>query len=123
VRRATPLLLVLVCVELSDIVFAVDSIPAVFGVTKDPFIVYTSNIFAIVNLRSLFTVLANAVDDLPYLRPAVAIVLGFVGAKLGAEYFGYDISTGLSLGVITGLLSGGVGLSLYEKRAAEQEAQ
>jgi TerC family integral membrane protein len=123
VRRATPLLLVLVCIELSDIVFAVDSIPAVFGVTKDPFIVYTSNIFAIVNLRSLFTVLANAVDDLPYLRPAVAIVLGFVGAKLGAEYFGYDISTGLSLGVITGLLSGGVGLSLYEKRAAEQEAQ
>jgi predicted tellurium resistance membrane protein TerC len=123
VRRATPLLLVLVCVELSDIVFAVDSIPAVFGVTKDPFIVYTSNIFAIVNLRSLFTVLANAVDDLPYLRPAVAIVLAFVGAKLGAEYFGYDVSTGLSLGVITALLSGGVGLSLYEKRAAEQEAQ
>eukprot|EP00611_Tribonema_gayanum_P004853 TRINITY_DN14088_c0_g1_i1.p1 TRINITY_DN14088_c0_g1~~TRINITY_DN14088_c0_g1_i1.p1 ORF type:complete len:366 (+),score=122.88 TRINITY_DN14088_c0_g1_i1:51-1100(+) len=101
VRRATPLLLVLVCVELSDLVFAVDSIPAVFGCTRDPFLVYTSNIFAILNLRSLYTVLSNAVGDLEYLRPAVAGVLAFVGAKLAAEYFGYEVDTLLSLGVIS----------------------
>ncbi|CAM9743269.1 unnamed protein product [Ectocarpus sp. 13 AM-2016] len=112
VRRATPLLLVLVCVELSDIVFAVDSIPAVFAVTKDPFIVYTSNIWAILNLRSLFTLLASAVEDLVYLRPAVAAVLGFVGCKIGGEFFGYDVSTELSLGIITGVLAAGVAASL-----------
>ncbi|CAM9394190.1 unnamed protein product, partial [Hapterophycus canaliculatus] len=116
VRRATPLLLVLVCIELSDIVFAVDSIPAVFGVTKDPFIVYTSNIWAILNLRSLFTLLSSAVEDLVYLRPAVAVVLGFVGAKLGSEFFGYCVSTELSLGIITGLLATGVGASLIERQ-------
>ncbi|CBJ26580.1 conserved unknown protein [Ectocarpus siliculosus] len=112
VRRATPLLLVLVCVELSDIVFAVDSIPAVFAVTKDPFIVYTSNIWAILNLRSLFTLLASAVEDLVYLRPAVAVVLGFVGCKIGGDFFGYDVSTELSLGIITGVLAAGVAASL-----------
>eukprot|EP00752_Nemacystus_decipiens_P012890 g11410.t1 len=117
VRRATPLLLVLACIELSDIIFAVDSIPAVFAVTKDPFIVYTSNIWAILNLRSLFTLLSSAVEDLVYLRPAVAIVLGFVGAKIGGEFFGFDVSTELSLGVITGLLGGGIGLSLLERQA------
>ncbi|CAM9134447.1 unnamed protein product [Choristocarpus tenellus] len=116
IRRATPLLLVLLCIEISDIVFAVDSIPAVFGVTKDPFIVYTSNIWAILNLRSLFTLLSSAIEDLPYLRPAVAIVLGFVGGKLGAEFFGYEISTPLSLGIISVLLAGGVALSVLDRR-------
>ncbi|CAN0455962.1 unnamed protein product [Laminaria digitata] len=116
VRRATPLLLVLVCIELSDVIFAVDSIPAVFAVTKDPFIVYTSNIWAILNLRSLFTILSSAVEDLVYLRPAVAVVLGFVGGKLGAEFFGYDVSIETSLGVITGLLGAGVGFSLLERQ-------
>lgn len=79
---------------------------------QDPFIVYTSNIWAILNLRSLFTLLSSAVEDLVYLRPAVAIVLGFVGVKLAGEFFGFDVSTELSLGVITGLLGAGVGLSL-----------
>jgi TerC family integral membrane protein len=115
IKRATPLLLVLVCVELTDILFAVDSIPAVFGITTDPFIVYTSNIFAILNLRALFTVLSTAMGNLPYLRPAVAAVLGFVGAKLGAEYFGYDLSPALSLLVIGSLLGSGVGLSLVAR--------
>lgn len=115
VRRATPLLLVLLCIELSDVVFAVDSIPAVFAVTKDPFIVYTSNVWAILNLRSTFTLLANAVEDLPYLRPAVAIVLAFVGFKLGGEYFGYDISTEASLGIIFAILCSGVGISIISK--------
>ena len=112
-RVATPLLLVLLCVELSDVVFAIDSVPAVFGVTKDPFIVYTSNIFAILGLRSLYTVLANAVEDLVYLKPAVASILGLVGLKLGVEYFGIEIPNLLSLAVIISLLGTGVGASIY----------
>ncbi|CAM9523148.1 unnamed protein product [Discosporangium mesarthrocarpum] len=116
IRRATPLLLVVLCLEISDIIFAVDSIPAVFGISKDPFIVYTSNIWAILNLRSLFTLLSSAMEDLPFLRPAVAIVLGFVGAKLGAEFFGFDVSTVTSLGVICALLAGGIGLSLVDRQ-------
>lgn len=117
VRRATRLLLVLVCIELSDVIFAIDSIPAVFAITKDPFIVYTSNIWAIVNLRSLFTLLSSAVDDLQYLRPAVALVLGFVGAKIGGEFLGFDLSTEVSLGVIVGLLGIGIAASLVERSA------
>lgn len=118
-RVATPLLLVLICVELSDVVFAVDSVPAVFGVTKDPFIVYTSNIFAILGLRSLYTVLANAVVDLPYLKPAVALILGLVGMKLGGEYFGFEVSNVVSLGVIASVLGSGVWASLYLKPKEE----
>jgi len=120
VKKATPLLLCLVAVEVSDIVFAVDSIPAVFGVTEDPFIVYTSNIFAILGLRSLFTVLSKAVQGLCYLEPAIAIVLGFIGTKFILEYVGIQVSTGLSLAVVTGVIGGGVGLSILQKiRASE----
>lgn len=79
---------------------------------QDPFIVYTSNIFAILGLRSLYTVLANAMMDLPYLKPAVALILGLVGAKLGAEYFGYEVSNVVSLSVIISILGTGVGTSL-----------
>lgn len=82
VRLATPLFLVLVCVELSDVVFALDSIPAVFGVSLDPFIVYTSNIFAILGLRSLFFLLAGALWGLRFLKPALGVVLSFVGLKM-----------------------------------------
>ncbi len=85
-------------------------------VSQDPFIVYTSNIWAILNLRSLFTLLSSAVEDLVYLRPAVAVVLGFVGTKLAGETFGYDVSTEVSLGVITGVLGAGVGLSLLQRQ-------
>ena len=85
-------------------------------ISQDPFIVYTSNIWAILNLRSLFTLLSSAVEDLVYVRPAVAVVLAFVGAKLAGETFGYDVSTGLSLGIITGVLGAGVGLSLRQRR-------
>lgn len=84
-RLATPLLTCLICIELSDFVFAIDSIPAVLGITKDPVIVYASNIFAILALRSLYTVVAKAVEDLVYLRPAVAMVLTFVGCKMAGE--------------------------------------
>eukprot|EP00466_Bigelowiella_natans_P001179 jgi/Bigna1/54778/estExt_Genewise1Plus.C_430021 len=118
-KVATPLFLALVCIEISDVIFAIDSVPAVFGVTKDPIIVFTSNMFAILGLRSLYTVLSAAVQDLEYLEPAVALILGFVGAKLGAEYFGYEVGTIPSLSVILTLLGGGIGLSLV-KNAQEE---
>jgi TerC family integral membrane protein len=109
---ATPLFLVLVCIELSDIVFAVDSVPAVFGVTEDPLIVFASNMFAILGLRSVYSVLADAVEALPYLQQAVAVILAFVGAKLAGEYFGLAVGDAESLIVIGGCLAIGVLTSL-----------
>lgn len=123
VRKATPLLLATVCIELVDVVFAVDSIPAIFGVTNDPFIVFTSNIAAIAGLQSLFVILARAVEDLKYLEQSVAAVLGFVGLKLVVEFFGYDISSPISLGVIGILLGAGIGASLLEKQEVAWDAQ
>eukprot|EP00898_Chlorokybus_atmophyticus_P005742 jgi/Chlat1/6169/Chrsp41S05713 len=121
VKKFTPLVLVLAVIELSDVVFAVDSIPAVFGVTKDPFIVYTSNIFAILGLRSLYSFVADAIGTLRYLQPAVALVLGFIGVKMVADYLGYSLPTEASLAVVALTLGGGVGLSLLlpEKPAEE----
>ncbi|MBE2239505.1 MAG: TerC family protein [Caldilineaceae bacterium] len=84
-RWITPLLVVLLVIETSDVVFAVDSIPAVFGITTDPFIVYTSNIFAILGLRSLYFLLAGVVDKFHYLKLGLSLVLGFVGAKMVVE--------------------------------------
>ena len=92
--------------------FAVDSIPAVLGVSDDPFVVYTSNIAAVVGLRSLYQLLSVAVSDLVYLESAVALVLGFVGLKLGVEVLGVEVSSMESLGVILATLGGGVALSL-----------
>jgi len=112
VKMATPLMLVLVVVEISDVVFAVDSIPAVFGVTKDPFIVYTSNLFAILSLRQLYTLISKAVGELKYLQTAVALVLGFIGAKMIVEYAGVEVPTEASLAVVVTMLGGGVGASL-----------
>jgi len=110
-RVATPLLLTLAVIELSDVVFAVDSIPAVFGVTLDPFVIYTSNMFAILSLRALFAFVADVMDDLHFLDKAVAVVLGFIGAKLVLEFAGVEVPTDVSLGVVASLLAGGVGLS------------
>jgi len=122
-KVATPLLLCLVCIELSDFVFAVDSIPAVLGVSKDTFIVYSSNVFAIMALRSLYTLVNNAITDLPYLKPSVALVLGFVGIKMILEYFHYEISIGVSLSVVAVLLFGGVFASVWENgRKKEQDS-
>merc|ERR1711924_8661 len=118
--RATQLTGTLVCIALCDVLFAVDSIPAVLGVTSDPFVVYTSNIAAVVGLRSLYQLLSIAVSDLVYLEKAVALVLGFVGVKLAAEVFGIEVSSALSLGVIVATLGGGVGLSLLA--SAEEKA-
>jgi tellurite resistance protein TerC len=82
IRKATPLLAVLLVVEFTDLIFAVDSIPAIFAVTRDPFLVYTSNVFAILGLRALYFVLAGAMGKFVYLKPALAIVLSFVGVKM-----------------------------------------
>jgi TerC family integral membrane protein len=120
-RAATPLLLVLAVIEISDVVFAVDSIPAVFGVTTDPFIVYTSNIFAILSLRSLFAFVADVMTKLHYLEKSVALVLGFIGLKLVIEYFGGEVDTGLSLEVVALLLGGGVVASLVFPRPDKEE--
>lgn len=122
VRVATPLLLVLLVVELSDVVFAVDSIPAVFGVTLDPFIVYSSNLFAILSLRGLYSFVATFMKELRYLDKAVALVLGFVGVKILADFSGYHVPTGVSLGVVAGILGLGVGTSLLLPAPAGEEA-
>ena len=86
--------------------------PAVFGVSEDPFIVYTSNMFAILGLRAWYGVLARAAQELEYLETAVAVVLGFVGLKLGAGYLGYEVSTEASLAVIFLVLGAGVAASV-----------
>jgi tellurite resistance protein TerC len=108
---ATPLFLVVMVVEWSDLVFAIDSIPAIFAVTRDPFIVYSSNVFAILGLRALYFVLSGAIDRFRYLKPAVATILVFVGLKMGLSGW-IHVSTQASLGVILALLAGGVVVSL-----------
>jgi tellurite resistance protein TerC len=110
-RFATPLLAVLVAVEATDIVFAVDSIPAIFAITRDPFIVYTSNIFAILGLRSLFFLLAGMMGSFHYLKPALALVLTFIGVKMLISDL-VHVPIALSLAVVVGLLAAGVVLSL-----------
>jgi TerC family integral membrane protein len=112
---ATPLLLVLLVVEWSDLVFAIDSIPAVFAVTRDPFVVYSSNLFAILGLRALFFVLAGVIDKFHYLKPGVALILFFVGLKMVLGGW-VHVSTVLSLLVILGVLSAAVILSLLRPR-------
>ena len=103
-RMATPLFIVLVVIETMDLVFAVDSIPAVFAVTRRPFIVYTSNVAAILGLRSLYFLLAGAVTKFRYLRYGLAIILAFVGVKMLAAVW-YVIPTLASLGVIVSILA------------------
>ena len=114
--RATPLLMVLVVVEATDVVFAVDSIPAIFAITKDPFIVYTSNIFAILGLRSLFFLLAGMMGRFHYLKVGLALVLVFIGTKMLLEVV-YKIPILVSLCVIVMLLAGSVVISLLRPRA------
>ena len=111
VLHLTPLFLVLLVVESSDLVFAVDSIPAIYAVTSDPFIVFTSNIFAILGLRSLYFVLAGYLGGLRYLKPALAAVLMFVGAKMALVDF-VKVPPLASLGVILAILVGAVVASL-----------
>jgi tellurite resistance protein TerC len=114
-RYATPLLTVLVAVEVADLVFAVDSIPAVFAVTRDPFIVYTSNIFAILGLRAMFFLLADVMDRFRYLKPGLAAVLVFVGAKMMLADL-YKIPVGVSLAVVAAILGNALAASMLSPR-------
>ncbi|MBO7950429.1 TerC family protein [Pseudomonas aeruginosa] len=116
VRYATPLFFALVLIELADLVFAVDSVPAIFAITQDPFIVYTSNIFAILGLRALYFSLAAMINRFVYLKYALALVLVFIGAKIMLHGVIGKIPAGLSLGVTFGLLAGGILLSLLKTR-------
>jgi tellurite resistance protein TerC len=132
---ATPLLVVLLCVEISDVVFAVDSIPAIFAVTKDPFIVFTSNVFAIMGLRSLYFVLAGAMDKFYLLQKGLGLVLGFVGVKMLLAHFDsylrtampsldieWKIPTGIALGVVAAILAGSiVGSLIWPKRKDDEK--
>jgi tellurite resistance protein TerC len=120
-RLATPLFVVLVLVEITDLIFAVDSIPAVFAVTTDPFIVFTSNVFAILGLRSLYFVLADFVHRFHYLKPALAIVLGFVGVKMLLMGV-YKIPIVVSLAIICGVLVGAIWLSARREKRLQREA-
>lgn len=112
VRMATPLFVVLMLVEISDVIFAVDSIPAIFAVTKDPFIVYTSNVFAILGLRSLYFALSGVLDKFHYLKVGLGVVLTFVGVKMLLGHTEWKIDTHLSLGVIVAILTASVVASL-----------
>lgn len=123
-RVATTLFLVLVCIEFTDLVFALDSIPAIFGITRDPFIVFTSNVFAILGLRSLYFLLAGIMDKFHFLKYGLAVVLGFVGVKMllpgaghlyGRFYGGehhWEVDKYVSLGVIVLSLTASIVLSL-----------
>lgn len=115
---ATPLLLVLIVVESTDLVFAVDSIPAIFAVTTDAFLVYTSNIFAILGLRSLYFLLAGVIDKFYYLKLGLAVVLTFVGIKMVIVDL-YKIPTPLSLAVVAGVLTIAVVASLLRSQRVQ----
>ena len=114
--HATPLFFALIMVEFADVVFAVDSIPAVFAVTLDPYIVYTSNIFAILGLRALYFALAAILHRFEYLKYSLALVLIFIGGKIFYSELFYKIPAILSLGVTISLLGGGVVYSLWKTR-------
>lgn len=116
VRWATPLFLALCMVELIDLVFAVDSVPAIFAITDDPFIVYTSNIFAILGLRALYFALAAMIHRFKYLKYALALVLVFIGTKIFLVGIIGKIPPVVSLSVTFGLIAGGVIVSLWKTR-------
>ena len=123
VRAATPLFLALVVINLADLVFAVDSVPAIFAITTDTFIVYTSNIMAILGLRALYFALAAMVHRFHYLKYALAAVLVFIGAKIFVSDFllgGDKFPPVASLGVTFGLIAAGIAYSLWKTRGAEE---
>ena len=119
--HATPMFVVLLIVETTDLIFAVDSIPAIFAITTDPFIVYTSNVFAILGLRSLYFALAGVIDKFCYLKIALSVILIFVGVKMLIVDF-FKVPIGLSLGVIAGVLTIAVIASILKKPDVKTEA-
>ncbi|WP_409314894.1 TerC family protein [Pseudomonas putida] len=114
----TPLFLALILIECADLVFAVDSVPAIFAITQDPFIVYTSNIFAILGLRALYFALAAMISRFVYLKYALALVLVFIGSKIFLHDIVGKVPAEISLSITIGLLIGGVLLSLWKTRAS-----
>ena len=118
---ATPLFVVLVLVETTDLIFAVDSIPAIFAVTEDPFLVYTSNVFAILGLRSLYFLLAGVIHKFHYLKLGLSIILIFVGAKMLMTDV-YKVPIGLSLGIVALILLLSVVASLLFPKEAEEHS-
>jgi tellurite resistance protein TerC len=119
---ATPLFLILLVVESTDLIFAVDSIPAIFAVTQDPFIVYTSNVCAILGLRALYFLLADVMDKFEYLKYGLAAVLTFVGIKMVIVEF-YKIPVGVSLGVVAGILTISILASLWKAKQEPEELE
>ena len=120
----TPLFMALIMVEIADVVFAVDSVPAIFAITTDPFIVYTSNIFAILGLRALYFALAAMIHRFHYLKPALAVVLIFIGSKIFvADLLGLaKFPAALSLGVTLAIIASGILYSLWRTRRIEVSA-
>ena len=124
VRFATPLLLALVMIEIADLVFAVDSVPAVFTITTDPYIVYTSNIFAILGLRALYFALAAILHRFAYLKYALSLLLVFIGSKIFiADLMGWEkFPPTWSLGITFAILGAGVVFSLWKTNGNKPEA-
>ena len=118
----TRLMLVLLIVESTDVLFAVDSIPAIFAITDDPFIVFTSNVFAILGLRSLYFALAGMMGKFKYLKPSLVFILAFVGVKMIISHH-YPLPTWVSLSVILGILTVGVVASITANRRLEREME
>ena len=125
VRHATPLFIALLFLELTDIIFAVDSVPAIFALTREPLIVFTSNVFAILGLRSLYFMLAGAVERFTLLKYGLAIVLVFVGLKMVwlNDLFGGKFPIGISLGIIGGVIALSIIVSLFWTRKASGTGQ
>ncbi len=119
----TPLFVSLILIEIADVIFAVDSVPAIFAITTDPFIVYTSNIFAILGLRSLYFALAAMADRFRYLKYALAAVLVFIGSKIFlADIIGLEkFPPALSLGITFGILASGIIVSLLKTRTSAEQ--
>jgi len=120
---ATPLLMVLFVVEVTDVIFAVDSIPAILVISKDPFIIYTSNIFAILGLRALYFVVGGMMDRFHYLKIGLGLILVFIGIKMASqdlieEKLGHELSPVVSLAVVVALLAGSIVASLLRPRQA-----
>lgn len=120
---ATPLFVVLIMVETTDLVFALDSIPAIFAVTRKPYLIYTSNIFAILALRSLYFLLAGVLESLRFLKFGLSVVLVFIGAKMLATYWRYELPIGLSLAVVVGVLALSVVASLLAPAPPEERRE
>jgi tellurite resistance protein TerC len=119
-RVATPLFLCLALIEISDVIFALDSVPAIFGVTLDPFIVFTSNIFAILGLRSLYFAIASLIGRFEYLKVGLSFVLIFIGVKMSISKW-VHIGSYASLGVVAALLGGSILFSVLKTRKLADE--